>query len=256
MSDLTVDSQGHVAILQIRRPPANYFDAELLDQIADCAQALQGDGQTRALVLCSEGKHFCAGADFGSTGLSGPEQRSEAAGRIYRAGIRLFEIELPIIAAVQGSAVGGGLGLACAADFRIAGPESRFHANFAGLGFHHGFGLTVTLPRIVGEQRALDLLLNARRIDGVRAAEIGLVDQLSATGAEIATAVDFARHLTTLAPLAVRAIKRTIKSSVPEEVRLTLEHELAEQRRLWASEDSRIGIQASLHRITPLFVGR
>lgn len=255
MSDLVVSRDAGVAVIEVCRPPANYFDAELLTGITTHAEELQRDGSTRAIVLCSQGKHFCAGANFGSDSLS-PEKRGEAAGHIYRAGIRLFEIELPIIAAVQGSAVGGGLGLACAADFRIASPSSRFHPNFSNLGFHHGFGLTVTLPRIVGQQRALDLLMNARRVDGAEAAEIGLVDRLVEDGQIREGALELAGHLASLAPLAVRAVRATLRAEVAEQVRRALEHELAEQQRLWATEDSKIGIEASIKRQQPVFLGR
>src|SRR6185295_18257851 len=89
-----------------------------------------------------------------------------------------FATRTPVVAAVQGAAIGGGLGLALWPDFRIAAPEARFSANFARLGFHHGFGLTVTLPRVVGQQRALELLYTGARIDGKRAHAIGLVDRL------------------------------------------------------------------------------
>src|SRR5690606_11747249 len=115
--ELTVDVDGFVALLEIHRPPTNYFDQDILRQIADEAERLQAEGDVRALVLCSEGKHFCAGANFAPGGLAG--ERVAASRALYTEAIRLFELELPIIAAVQGSAVGGGLGLALAADFRV-----------------------------------------------------------------------------------------------------------------------------------------
>lgn len=81
--------------MQIRRPPANYFDARLLNEIADQAAALQADSHTRRIVRCSEGKHCCAGVDFGSEGLSDYAQRNEATALIYRAGTRLFTVDSP-----------------------------------------------------------------------------------------------------------------------------------------------------------------
>lgn len=255
MRDLVVRRAEYVAVIEVKRPPANYFDAELLADIANHADELQQDGHTRAIVLCSAGKHFCAGANFGSDAL-GPGKRGDAAAEIYRQGIRLFEIELPIVAAVQGAAVGGGLGLACAADFRVASESTRFHSNFSSLGFHHGFALSVTLPQIIGKQRALDVLLNSRRITGREAATLGLVDRLTNEDEIFSGAVALAEHLATLAPLAVRAMKRTLKTGILEQVREALEHELSEQRRLWATTDSEIGIQASIAREAPTFIGR
>lgn len=256
MSDLTVSTNGPVALLEIRRAPANYFDRALLQEIADSAEELQRGSAARAIVLCSEGKHFCAGANFGAGPLQGADDRDAESAALYEEAVRLFELELPVIAAVQGSAVGGGLGLACAADFRVASPGSRFHANFSALGFHQGFGLSATLPRIVGSQRALDLLMTSRRIDGKQAHEIGLVDRLAEDGAERDGALEMARTLAAAAPLAVRSIKRTLRADLGEAVRAALNRELSEQQRLWRTKDSEIGIAASLAREVPRFIGQ
>ena len=175
--DVSVWPSGDlVATVEIGRPPDNFFDAELITSLADACAWLDEQPEFRAAVLCSDGKHFCAGADFtgrsGRTGMGGAKE-------LYAAAARLFEARTPVVAAVQGAAVGGGLGLACAADFRVASPQARFCANFARLGLHHGFALTVTLPAIVGEQRALDLLCTGRRVGGEEAARIGLADRLA-----------------------------------------------------------------------------
>ena len=251
--DLRVLISGHVAVLEICRGPANFFDHVLLQQIADTGEQLQADRDCRAIVLCSEGKHFCAGANFGSGPLQ--DDRDQAAAQLYQQGIRLFELALPIVAAVQGSAVGGGLGLACAADFRVASAATRFHGNFSALGFHHGFGLSVTLPRIVGPQRSLDLLMTSRRIDGREGLAWGLVDRLADEGAERDGAIALAGEIAAAAPLAVRSIKQTLRAALAGQVRTALERELDEQRRLWRTRDSRVGIAASLARQVPEFTG-
>ena len=100
-------------------------------------------------MLCSAGRHFCAGANFADAGDSGVPA-------LYAHAVRLFSASTPVVAAVQGGAIGGGLGLALSADFRVASPSSRFAANFARLGIHHGFGITVTLPATVGMQASLE----------------------------------------------------------------------------------------------------
>ena len=250
---LTVSLANWIAVIEIDRPPANYFDPALIAAIADAATELQARRDCRAIVLSSTGKHFCAGADFGSASLH--DDRGRVAALLYEQGARLFEIELPVVAAVQGAAVGGGLGLACATDFRVASAGTRFQANFSALGFHHGFGLSVTLPRIVGAQKALDLLLTGRRITGTEALELGLADRLAETGSERDTAMELARSLAAAAPLAVRSIKQTQRGRLAEEVRQALKRELAEQTRLWRTRDSREGITASLARTTPRFTG-
>ena len=164
---VSVQNSGYVAVVEMHRPPNNFFDEELLASLADALQGLDGDPNVRSVVLCSEGKHFCAGAQL--NGMTAGAIR-----RVYRQAFRLFTARCPVIAAVQGAAVCGGLGLALAADFRVAAPQSRFAANFARLGFHQGFGLSVTLPALVGQHRALELLLTGRDVSGSEALQIGL----------------------------------------------------------------------------------
>ena len=132
----------------LNRPPANFVDTEYLDEIT-CAVEAAADA--RAIVLASDGKHFCAGAALGGGGS--PGSRSADGRHIYDVAIRLFEQTVPMVAAVQGSAVGAGLGLALAADFRVATRETRFLANFALLGFHHGFGMTEASAAPRGKSR-------------------------------------------------------------------------------------------------------
>jgi enoyl-CoA hydratase/carnithine racemase len=249
MSDVTVElGDDHVAIVELHRPPNNFFDVALVAAIADAYEELQS-GSCRAIVLCAEGRHFCAGADL----TTGTER---TVGELYGHALRLYEAELPVVAAVSGGAIGGGLGLALSADFRVASPESRFAANFARLGFHHGFGLTVTLPDAVGLQAAAALLYTGRRIGGEEAHAIGLCDRLVATTDEIrAEAVAVAAELAAAAPLSVRAIRATMRLGLPARVRAAVEIERVEQDRLRRTEDFAEGVAASGERREPHFKG-
>ncbi len=252
MSDVTVAvDDGHVATVEIHRPPANYFDAALIRELADAYEALDADAGCRAIVLCSEGKHFCAGANFGAASSPAEEPRS-----LYREGLRLFAAATPVVAAVQGAAVGGGLGLALSADFRVASPGSRFSANFSKLGFHHGFGLSVTLPALAGQQTALDLLLTGRRVRGEEAHALGLCDRLVGDDEVRSAAHTLAAELAQSAPLAVRSIRETLRMGLLERLEAALEREASEQDRLRDTEDFREGVSASLERRTPEFGGR
>lgn len=251
---LRVQIDGPVAVLEIARPPANYFDRPLIAAIADTLDALAADGTARAAVLASEGKHFCAGANFAAP-TEGADRALDSR-RLYAEGARLFASPLPVVAAVQGAAVGGGLGLACTADFRVASSQTRFWANFPRLGFHQGFGLSASLPRIIGTQAASRMLVGAERVDGGRAHALGLVDRLAEPGAERAVALAYARELADLAPLAVRSIRQTLRGDLAERVIETLDCEATEQAWLWETADSREGIAASLERREPKFTGR
>ena len=250
---LGIEVVEHVATVEIRRPPNNYFDLDVLTELADALDELAGEQTVRAVVLCSDGKHFCAGADF--SGSSGAMVRP---GRphLYDIAIRLFEQPLPIVAAVQGAAIGGGLGLALAADLRVATPESRFAANFARLGFHQGFGLSVTLPLVVGHQAALDLLYTGRRIDGDAARALGLCDHLVPLDELRPRAHELAGEVAAAAPLATRSIRETLRGPLVEQVRAAMARERAEQERLQRTDDFREGIAATSERRDPRFTGR
>lgn len=243
-----------VAEVEIHRPPNNFFDARLIRSVADAYEHLQS-GECRAVVLCSEGKHFCAGADF--HGESDAEALpEEGAADLYQEAVRLFRAELPVVAAVQGAAIGGGLGVACSADFRVAAREARFAANFARLGFHPGFGLSVTLPPIVGGQRALELLYTGRRITGEEALAIGLADRLVDLVEVRAAARAMAAEIAAAAPLAVRSIRRTMRGHLADDVARITRHEDEEQGKLRATADFAEGTRASLERREPVFRGR
>ena len=252
--DVTAElGDDFVAEVEIHRPPNNFFDARLIQNIADAYEHLQG-GSCRAIVLCSEGKHFCAGADF--HGESDAEALpEEGAANLYREAVRLFEAELPVVAAIQGAAIGGGLGVACSADFRVAAPEARFAANFSRLGFHPGFGLSVTLAGIVGPQAALELLYTGRRITGDEAESIGLADRLVDLSDLRTAARALAAEIAGAAPLAVRSIRRTMRGHLARQVADITRHEDAEQMRLRTTADFAEGTKASLERREPNFTG-
>jgi 2-(1,2-epoxy-1,2-dihydrophenyl)acetyl-CoA isomerase len=248
-AEVSIQPAGeHVALVEFSRPPQNHFDAALIGAIADAYERLERDGSCRAIVLCSAGKNFCAGADFG-----GP---NPADGPLYEQAVRLFAAALPVVASIQGAAVGGGLGVALSADFRVASPESRFSANFSRLGIHHGFGVSVTLPLVVGQQRALELLYTGARIGGEQAHAIGLCDRLVAGDRLRQEAVAFAHEIAISSPLAVRAIRRTMRGALAEEIRAATAHEAAEQAKLFTTEDFREGVAAATERRDPRFTGR
>jgi 2-(1,2-epoxy-1,2-dihydrophenyl)acetyl-CoA isomerase len=252
-SELSVETgEDHVAVVEIRRPPNNFFDVTLIGQLADALDELAQNGQCRVAVLCSAGRHFCAGANFAARASLG----ADGGPHLYDMAIRLFSQPLPIVAAIQGAAIGGGLGLALAADFRVASPEARFAANFAALGIHHGFALTVTLPAAIGQQAALDLLYTGRRIGGEQAHRIGLCDRLVAADVLRAEARAFAADIAACAPLAVRSIRETIRGPLAEQARAAMRRERSEQEKLMRTADWREGLAAVSERRAANFTGR
>jgi 2-(1,2-epoxy-1,2-dihydrophenyl)acetyl-CoA isomerase len=250
--ELTVGvADDHVATIEFSRPPNNFFSVSLIRHIADACDELAADPRCRAIVLCSAGRVFCAGADFADEHAVGIPDGSH----LYDHAIRLFEQPLPVVAAVQGAAIGGGLGLALAADFRVAAPEARFAANFALLGIHHGFALTVTLPAAVGQQAALDLLYTGRRVSGEEALRLGLADQLAEPGQARVQAHALAAQIAAAAPLAVRSIRATIRAGLADEARAAMARERAEQDRLMRTADWKEGVVAVTERRPARFTG-
>jgi 2-(1,2-epoxy-1,2-dihydrophenyl)acetyl-CoA isomerase len=250
--ELTVErGEDYVATLEFNRPPSNFFSLDLIARIADTCEELAAGGQTRAVVLCSAGRIFCAGADF----AGGPQLSGDGGLHLYDAAQRLFEQPLPIVAAIQGAAIGGGLGLAMAADFRVASAQARFAANFALLGIHQGFALSVTLPAAIGQQAALELLYTGRRVPGEEAVTLGLADVLAEPGEERKQAHAFATRIAAAAPLAIRSIRATMRAGLADQVRAAMERERAEQDRLMQTTDWREGLDAVRDRRPANFTG-
>jgi enoyl-CoA hydratase/carnithine racemase len=255
-NDISLDISDYVASVEIHRPPNNFFDFDLIREIADTYERLDKDINCRAIVLCSEGKHFCAGANFQSRESWGSEQLDRQASQLYVEAVRIFRGRKPVVAAVHGAAIGGGLGLALSADFRITCEEARFSANFARLGFHQGFGLSVTLPRLIGPANASLLLFTGRRVKGLDAVAMGLADELAPQAQVRERALALAREIATSAPLAVQSIRKTLREGLADEIATITNHELAQQSNLRTSEDFREGIAAMTARRPPEFKGR
>ena len=245
---------GHVATVVLDRPPHNHVDLEVMTALANTFDALDADERCRAVVLTTVGKVFCGGADLAPAGLLGDGEAGLAL--FYRHAARLFSTRKPIVAAVQGAAVGAGLGLALVADFRVAAPEARFAANFVKLGFHAGFGITHTLPRVVGMQRASLMLQTARRIAGAEALAWGLVDAVAPLPELTAAAQALAAELAENAPLAVEATRATLRARLVDTFVAQTRHELAEQARLMATADFAEGVRAVSKRRPGAFTGR
>lgn len=260
--DIAVTTNGHVAVVEIQRPPHNFFDVSLINQLADAFSVLDADRHCRTIVLASQGKSFCAGANFGSgqDEQSNEEEFTEdgfqnRTGSLYEEGVRLFRAQKPLVAAIQGAAIGGGLGLALVADFRVAAHEARFAANFVKLGIHPGFGLTETLPNLVGQQKANLMFMTGRRVKGAEAVEIGLADELVSLERVRSRAIELAEEIAENAPLAIMSVRATVRQGLADRIKVATDHELAEQQRLRVTADAAEGIKAVAERRVGNFVG-
>lgn len=264
-NDIGVEKIGHVTVIEIQRPPLNFFDISLINQIADALTEIDNDVEARAVVLAAQGKAFCAGANFGDPNRQETEtvkkdgDPADSLGEIshlYMQAVRIFRNKKPIVAAVQGAAIGGGLGLAVSADFRVTCPEARFAANFTKLGFHPGFGLTVTLPELVGKNNAELMFYTSRRVTGEDALKMGLANVLVPQSEVRAAAIQLASEIAECSPLGLISTRATMRAGLADRVMAATHHELAEQTRLRKTEDFAEGVKATEERRTANFKGR
>jgi enoyl-CoA hydratase/carnithine racemase len=256
-SEIGVSIEGHVATLELRRPPNNFIDVELAGELADALEALDRDRGVRAVVLAAAGKHFCAGANLKKRvddAAAGKPQANQAR-HLYHEAQRLVQTKKPIIAAVHGSAIGAGLGLALIADFRVTCKEARLAANFTALGYHPGFGLTATLPRLVGHQTARWLMLSGRRVPGEEAVAMGLADRLVAQHEVRSAAQAMAAELAQCGPLAVAATRESLMVDLIPAFRAATEREAFIQMMLRETNDFKEGVRAGFDRRDPVFTG-
>jgi len=255
--DIHLERRGdHVARVVIDKPPHNNVSVELMKDLADVLEVADGDPECRVVILSASGKSFCAGADLASRADGNSPIPERTINPLYEQAVRLVSTELPVIACVHGAAVGAGLGLALTADFRIASPDARFAANFVKLGFHPGFGLTYTLPRLIGRQRAALMFMTGRRIKAEEALDWGLVDQLVAPDQLMAAAEALAAEIAENAPLAVKSTRATLRADLADAVRKATGHEFHEQQWLMQTDDFKEGVKSVNERRPGKFTGR
>jgi len=258
--DIGVELVDMVATIEIRRPPHNFFDIDLIREIADACEALDKDTACRAIVLAAQGTAFCAGAKLGDGAdvqdVLVKKSQTGQSGVLYIEAVRLYRTQKPIVGAIHGAAVGGGLGLALVPDLRVTCPEARFCANFTRLGFHPGFGLTVTLPELIGPSKAAMMFYTSRRIPGDEACRMGLADVLVPQDQVRAAAQKLAKEIAECSPLGVMATRATLRAGLADRVRAATDIELEKQTKLRLTADFKEGVNAVNERRLPSFVGR
>lgn len=253
LANIQIHLTDHVATIEFTSDAFNYLSLDLLAQLAQAWDWADAEPACRAIVLCSAGRVFCAGVDFrsivGAEGDASPKP-------LYQLAQRLLAGRKPCIAAVQGAAVGAGLGLAMLADQRVVTPKAQFSASFAQLGFHAGFGLTATLPHVMGLHAATKMLLTAQPVRGEEAVRLGLADELvENVGDARAAAVARARAIAANAPFAVQDMRQNLRAPLLTAFAHALEQELAAQLRHMKTQDFIEGIGALMAKRPPQFTG-
>lgn len=256
-------SPATIGVITLDRPDnRNSMTPELLAAFSEALAAAKADRDARCIVITSSATGpracFSAGADFRSAvQLDGagrlPHQRSFA---MYEPFLAVLELEVPVIGALNGHAVGGGFGLALMCDLRIAALEARYGANFVRLGIHPGMAITYLLPRLIGAAAAAELLFTGRLIEGAEAQRLGLVSRAVPAAEVLPTAMQLAHDIAAAAPLAVRLTKRSLRRGLEWDPRGAALHEALVQAETLDTEDAAHGIESLLRKQTPTFTGR
>jgi enoyl-CoA hydratase/carnithine racemase len=252
-----LEINDHIAVITLNRPEnRNSMTAELLAAFHAAALKVQRQRDLRCVIITGSGPHFCAGADFNSVLGDGDRLPHENFLALYQPFLAVADIEPPVIAALNGHAVGGGFGLALICDLRVANMQSKYGANFTRLGFHSGMAVTHMLPRLIGLPRANELLLTGRLVGGARAARLGIMNYAEEPTEVMPRALKLAREIAACAPAVVRMMKRSVYRDLDWNPRATAELDAHLQSRTYEMEDAREGVAALLEKREPAFRGR
>ena len=247
-----------IGVITLDRPDnRNSMTPELLDAFAAASAAARADTSIRCVVVTGTGACFSSGADFKSNVQrdteEAPHERSYA---MYVPFLSLLDIEVPVIGALNGHAIGGGFGLALVCDIRVGALDAKYGANFVKLGFAPGMSISYLLPRLVGMARANELLLTGRLVDGREAEALGILNKVVPAAEVLREAMELATTIAGNAPLAVRATKAAIRRGLALTVREAAREEAVAQAETLATQDCIEGITALLAKRTPVFTGR
>lgn len=248
---------GGVVILTLNNPERrNALDPALTQALRDVAGELRGDRSARCIVLTGAGTAFCSGADLGvlkAQVTAGPMARRDRLSDFYRVFLDIRQLPMPVIAAINGAAIGAGLNLALCCDIRIAARSARFGATFVRLGIHPGGGATHLLTRLMGPALAAELLLAGGLVDAERALSLRLVNRVVDDADVVDAAVALAATIASNSPQAVRATKRTLAVAVDASFAATLEVEALAQAITQESGDATEGWEAFQQKRAPNF---
>ncbi len=265
---LEIQNEGRLRVLRLNRPERkNALDRGLIDWLHRAFRDAATDDGVWAIVLTGNGDGFCSGLDFSETGASsaGAAPASDDDAPAPRAAVRAhltvvmqIECEKPILAGVNGVAVGAGVSLAMNADIRIAAPSARFHPGYTRIGLSPDLGLTWTLPRAIGYERAMRFLLEQRMVSASEALALGMVGEVVERDEDLDDRLlEYGTMLANVAPIAARQTKRLmVRAGEPTDLVAHLDSEIELVMQALKSDDSAEAIRAMQARETPEFRGR
>ncbi|MCM2284169.1 MAG: enoyl-CoA hydratase/isomerase family protein [Desulfobacula sp.] len=255
---VTYTQKDKIGLISFNRPDKlNTLNREIIPSFREIIGRIRSDKELRCLIITGSGTTFCGGADL----KSGFEKNhgeflSEALMEFYRPYLEIGSIKVPVIAAINGHAIGGGFGITLLCDIRVADRKAKMGANFTRLGLHSGMAISYILPRLVGLARANELLFTGRLITGEEAAALGLVNYAVDKEAVMDKALALAKEIAQSAPAAVQMMKRSVYEGLDWNPVRAAAMEAQNQARTFEMEDAKEGISAVLEKRTPNFTGR
>jgi enoyl-CoA hydratase/carnithine racemase len=251
--NILVEKREHIAVVTIDHPPANAWNKATTGEFQSVVDELEKDRDIRAVILTGAGEK-CFSAGFDVTDAANAPETSPMARALWT---RIDRFTKPVIAAINGYALGGGLELALACHFRIMTDDPRVTVGLTelNLGIIPGWGGTQRLPRLVGRARAMDMILFSKRVGPREALEMGLVNQLSQPGELMADALELARKLTERPPIALGCVLRAISAGEYGGMDAGLKAEAEGSARVRETRDRIEGFNAFLEKRKPVFKG-
>lgn len=263
-----LEIKERIAQITLNRPDnRNSMNAEMMAGFAVAMEQIKAEKDLRCLIIAGTGTSFCAGGDFGGDGdfrrddesasepAPAPLMRHESLLNTYRSFLDIARLDIPVIGALTGHAIGGGFGLALICDMRVANQDALYGANFARLGLHSGMSISYMLPRLVGVPRAAELLFTGRRIDGATAERFGMMNYAVPANQVLEKSWELAREIAVCAPVAVRMMKQSLYKNGDWDPNSAAFTEAMCQAKTFEMEDCKEGIRALLEKREPDFKG-
>jgi len=242
---VSLEITDSIGTIRLNRPKVNALNDQVTEELAAAARAAAAD-EVRAVVIYGGERVFAGGADIKDMAEAGHAEMTARAARLHEAMNLLAALGKPVVAAITGYALGGGLEVALAADFRVAGKSARLGQPEILLGVIPGAGGTQRLPRLIGPARAKDLVFSGRMVGAAEALEIGLVDQVVPDAEVYSAAVDMVKRYAAGPALALRAAKQAIDAGLGVDLATGLELERVQFAALFGTEDQRAGMRSFL----------
>ena len=242
---VTLETDGGIGTIRLNRPPVNALNDQVTAEIAEAARAAAAD-EVRAVIIYGGEKVFAGGADIKVMAEAGYAEMALRSARLHEAMSLIAGLAKPVVAAITGYALGGGLELALAADFRVAGERARVGQPEIQLGVIPGAGGTQRLPRLVGPSRAKDIVFSGRMVTAAEALQIGLVDQVVPDAEVYQAALDMVKRYASGPALALRAAKQAIDAGLGVDLATGLEIERVQFAALFGTEDQQAGMRSFL----------